>query len=182
MGVCCHQTDMHTCLAFVPSGLTIPTGPSPKKSGPPSQETKPAVGSETGRVPEPGPRPNVNPNLDSFEAVMLAMDEELARSRSTNRKPAATKVPAPQKQDKGKGKAASVVEEEEDIDSAMDAELKAALERADDGDEDEGEEPMDYNLIKNFLESFKSQGGLSGPVSSLAGRLQPGWQLPRDAS
>ena len=36
------------------------------------------------------------------------------------------------------------------------------------------------NLIKDFLESFKSQGGLSGPVGNLAGRLQPGWQIPRD--
>ncbi|KAJ7456639.1 SGT1 protein-domain-containing protein [Mycena latifolia] len=162
--------------AFVPSGLT----PVPS-----SQNTAPVSEPSTqGRPPEPGPRPNVNPNLDSFEAVMLAMDEELARSRSSKSKakPTPAESPVPQKQDKGKGKAPSVVEEEEDIDSAMDAELKAALEREDDGDEDEGEEPMDYNLIKNFLESFKSQGGLSGPVSSLAGRLQPGWQLPRDSS
>ncbi|KAJ6604288.1 SGT1 protein-domain-containing protein [Mycena vulgaris] len=172
--------------AFVPSGLTVPTGPSPKKPVPSSQKTGPVPEPSTqGRSPEPGPRPNVNPNLDSFEAVMLAMDEELARTRSgkSKSKPAPAKAPAPQKPDKGKGKASSIVEEEEeDIDSAMDTELKAALEREDDGDEDEGEEPMDYNLIKNFLESFKSQGGLSGPVSTLAGRLQPGWQLPRDSS
>ncbi|KAJ7139770.1 SGT1 protein-domain-containing protein [Mycena epipterygia] len=171
--------------AFVPPGITVPTGSSPKKSVPPKQETAPPPEASTqGRSPEPGPRPNVNPNLDSFEAVMLAMDEELARSRPSKSKPASAKAPAPQKPDKGKGKATSIVEEEEeeDIDSAMDAELKAALEREDDGDEDEGEEPMDYNLIKNFLESFKSQGGLSGPVSTLAGRLQPGWQLPRDSS
>ncbi|KAJ7693701.1 SGT1 protein-domain-containing protein [Mycena rosella] len=176
--------------AFVPPGLAVPTGPSPKKPAPSGGATGPAPEPSTqGRSPEPGPRPNVNPNLDSFEAVMLAMDEQLARSRSSKPKskskskstPAET--PAPQKQDKGKGKAPPMVEdEEEDIDSAMDAELKAALQREDDGDEDEGEEPMDYNLIKNFLESFKSQGGLSGPVSSLAGRLQPGWQLPRDSS
>ncbi|KAJ7770808.1 SGT1 protein-domain-containing protein [Mycena maculata] len=177
--------------AFVPPGLTAPpvsTGAAPKKAAAPlKQENAPIREPLTqGRPPEAGPRPNVNPNLDSFEAVMLAMDEELARSRSgkSKTKPASTKVPPPPKQGKGKGKAPPIVEEEEDedIDSAMDAELKAALEREDDGDEDENEEPMDYNLIKNFLESFKSQGGLSGPVSTLAGRLQPGWQLPRDES
>ncbi|KAK0233331.1 SGT1 protein-domain-containing protein [Armillaria fumosa] len=121
------------------------------------------------RHPEPGPRPNVNPNLDSFEAVMKAMDAELARSRGGI---------ATSQSDKGKAKATSE-NEDDDIEAAMEAELKAALEGRDDDDE---EEPMDYNLIKNFLESFKSQAGLSGPVSNLAGRLQPGWTLPRDES
>ncbi|KAJ7462740.1 SGT1 protein-domain-containing protein [Mycena galericulata] len=168
--------------AFVPAGLTVPvsTGSSHIKIVPLKQET--AAASTQGRPPEAGPRPNVNPNLDSFEAVMLAMDEELTRSRSSKAKPASGKAPAPKKQDKGKAKATPIAEEDEDIDSAMDNELRAALEREDDGDEDENEEPMDYNLIKNFLESFKSQSGLSGPVSTLAGRLQPGWQLPRDES
>ena len=60
----------------------------------------------------------------------------------------------------------------------MDAELRAALKREED---DEVEEAgMDYNLIKNFLESFKSQSGLAGPVGNLAGRLDPSWTLPRD--
>lgn len=124
---------------------------------------------------------------------MQAMDAELARSKAQRTTSAAFKdAPAPsRKQDKGKGKAKDpgplpTVSESEDIDSAMDAELRAALEREDndddlDADFEEGA-GMDYNLIKNFLESFKSQGGLSGPVSSLAGRLQPGWNLPRDES
>ena len=82
--------------------------------------------------------------------------------------------------DKGKGKAKAVESEDEDdnIEAEMDAELKALLESAE-GEEGENM-PMDYNLIKNFLESFKNQAGLSGPVSNLAGRLQPGWKLPRD--
>ncbi|KAF7339943.1 Protein ecdysoneless [Mycena venus] len=171
--------------AFVPAGLTVPPAPSPKQTAAPKRGSAPkSETSAQGRAPEPGPRPNVNPNLDSFEAVMLAMDEQLARSRSAKpkHKPASAKAtPGPQKQDKGKGKAPTIVEEEEDIDAAMDSELRAALEREDDDDEGEGEEPMDYNLIRNFLESFKSQGGLSGPVSTLAGRLEPGWQLPRDS-
>ncbi|KAJ7102279.1 SGT1 protein-domain-containing protein [Mycena belliarum] len=175
--------DRRSRGAFVPAGLTVPVMPPAEQ--PSRQKTAPVPEpSKQGRTPQPGPRPNVNPNLDSFEAVMLAMDEELSRSRSSKSKskPTVAHVPSPRTQDKGKGKASLIIDEEENIDAAMDAELKAALEREDDGDEDEGEEPMDYNLIKNFLESFKSQGGLPGPVSSLAGRLQPGWQLPRDSS
>jgi hypothetical protein len=105
------------------------------------------------------------------------MDAELARTH----KPKQTVKSA--KPDKGKGKAkAPSTEDDADIEAAMDTELRSMLERGDGGsdEDDQEEEAMDYNLIKNFLESFKSQGGLSGPVSNLAGRLQPGWQLPRD--
>ena len=115
---------------------------------------------------------------------MQAMDVELARSRPSNgkRKPLATNT------DKGKARATEpAVPVDGDIDAAMDAELKALLEREGLGDDsdDDGEEMdtgIDYNLIKNFLESFKSQAGLSGPVSNLAGRLQPDFKLPRDFS
>ena len=124
-----------------------------------------------------------NSALDSFESVMQAMDVELARSRpsSGKRKPPATS------KDKGKGKATETIPVDGDIDAAMDAELKALLEREGLGDDsdDDGEDidpGIDYNLIKNFLESFKSQAGLSGPVSNLAGRLQPDFKLPRDFS
>lgn len=61
-----------------------------------------------------------------------------------------------------------------DIDEEMANELKVMMQ------ESGNAEHMDYTLIKNFLESFKSQQGLSGPVSNLIGRL--GWQLPRDTS
>jgi hypothetical protein len=111
---------------------------------------------------------------------MQAMDAELARSRSSSKKLASSPQPA---NNKGKGKA-TVVDDKEDIEAAMDAELKAALETNGTENEDEDEDddvPGDYNLIKNFLESFKSQAGLPGPVSNLAGRLQPGWTLPRDS-
>lgn len=88
--------------------------------------------------------------------------------------------------DKGEGKAASPTVQNADIEAAMDADLQAALktEHDSEGDDDYegGEGQLDYNLIKNFLESFKSQGGQSGPVGNLAGRLQPGWALPRDES
>lgn len=123
-----------------------------------------------------------NTALDSFESVMQAMDAELTRKRPSNGKP---KPPATSK-DKGKGKATEpAIPVDGDIDAAMDAELRALLEQEGlgDGSDDDGEgvDPgIDYNLIKNFLESFKSQAGLSGPVSSLAGRLQPDFKLPRD--
>ncbi len=119
--------------------------------------------------------------MDTFEAVMRAMDEELSRSQSQN-----TSTGAPDlclgKKGKGKGTSpAQGVEEDMDIEKAMDAELKAALEHDEDDEVDvSAEGGLDYNLIKNFLESFKSQAGSSGPVSNLVGRLQPGWRLPRD--
>ncbi|GAA5826266.1 hypothetical protein JCM11251_007231 [Rhodosporidiobolus azoricus] len=68
-------------------------------------------------------------------------------------------------------------DEDEDDDgelSAMDAELANLLQGGADG-----EGGMDYNLVKNFLESFQAQGGFGGPAGNMAGRM--GFQLPRDA-
>jgi hypothetical protein len=153
-----------TLIAFVPRSTEAPTQPAYAK------KTK----NIDDRMPAPEPRLNANSNLDSFEAVMQAMDEQLASSRESKQ----TSI----MNAKGKGKAKAMVgEHDEDIEAAMDAELKASLERGDSDDDDEIDgKRTDYNLIKNFLESFKSQGGLPGPVSNLAGRLQPGWKLPRD--
>lgn len=114
---------------------------------------------------------------------MQAMDVELARSRPPNGK----QTPSTQGKDKGKGKATEpTIPADDEIDAAMGMELEALLEReghSDDSDDEEGVDAgIDYNLIKNFLESFKSQAGLSGPVSNLAGRLQPDFKLPRDFS
>lgn len=195
------------------------------------------------RPPQAGPRPNVNPNLDSFEAVMEAMERELESARKGKGKssfkppdvPSSHSVVQPQSRSKStkngkgksKGKARAIdsdsdsnSEEEEDsemdmdmdmdVEAAMDAELRASLHHdrrrrrrnahdsnpgsgsgSDAGEGNEGEEEggdeedrstTEYALIRNFLESFKSQGGLAGPVSSLAGRLEPGWKLPRDES
>jgi len=121
---------------------------------------------------------------------MQAMDAELSRSRPTAQKGKGKAAAVPTKDSavigKGKSKVTFVEDEDEDLDieAQMEAELKVMLERGDAEDLDLGEEelPMDYNLIKNFLESFKSQGGLSGPVGNLASRLQPGWTIPRDDS
>jgi hypothetical protein len=112
---------------------------------------------------------------------MRAMDEELIQLRSQK---TSTSSQNSSLGDNGKGKArAQGVEEGADVETAMDAELKAALEHDEDDEVDlDAEGNIDYNLIKNFLESFKSQAGLSGPVSNLAGRLEPSWGLPRDDS
>ncbi|KAI0001888.1 SGT1 protein-domain-containing protein [Russula vinacea] len=154
--------------AFVPSYVREESHPLSENSIPKSR---------TQSTPESVPRNPAaesgmaNPNLDSFEAVMRAMDEELVRARSQK---TSTNIRNPSLDDKGKGKArAQGVEEGADIETAMDAELKAALEHDDDDEADlDAEGNVDYNLIKNFLESFKSQAGL----------LQPGWGLPRDDS
>lgn len=130
--------------------------------------------------------------LDTFESVMDAMDEELARVRNLRAKQpgshsglASGNSPAPNKtrgsapgDSKGKERAVEV----ENIDAEMDAELHASLHAGESEDEEDEEapEPGDYRMIKNFLESFKAQGGLAGPVSTLAGRLEPGWRIPRD--
>jgi len=126
----------------------------------------------------------VNPELDSFEAVMNAMDVELSRVRGSTRTPQTELFSsASPRVDKGKGKEPDVtVGEDEDIETVMETELRAALARGEEEDELGEGEGINYNLIKNFLESFRSQGGLSGPVSNLAGRLQPGFSLPRDES
>lgn len=173
--------------AFVPTSVTAEnttsTSANNKSDSFPSQAQ--------GRQPVPGPRPNVNPNLDSFEAVMQAMDAELNQSRHTALKGKAAAVPKgdPVMPSKGKSKSKLMEEDGEedlDIEAQMEAELKAMLEHGggdmEEFDAGEEEVPMDYNLIKNFLESFKSQAGLSGPVGNLAGRLQPGWTFPRDDS
>ncbi|KAL7905724.1 SGT1 domain-containing protein [Trichoderma velutinum] len=47
-----------------------------------------------------------------------------------------------------------------------------------DTDDEDGEVDIDYNLAKNLLESFKSQGGMAGPAGNLMGLM--GFQLPRD--
>lgn len=166
-------------LAFLPTSAFKTPAPSTKPSSKPDPVEKKK---HTPRVPEPGPRPNVNPELDSFEAVMKALDEALSQSKKS---PQNSTNFEPKKNVKGKEKATNepsamdIEDEDFDVDAAMEAELKEALEVDQDSDT---EQPMDYNLIKNLLESFKSQEGLAGPFSNLAGRLKPEFKLPRDDS
>ncbi|KAI9572712.1 SGT1 protein-domain-containing protein [Boletus coccyginus] len=160
--------------AFVPTSVTTTqkTTAAPKTT---PEQPRPSV---------QGMRPDANPNLDSFEAVMQAMDAELLRLRPSTTGPE-LQPSLPTEKGKGKTRATPAdVDVDMDIDASMQAELESLLEQEDGGGSDEdGDKPnMDYNLIKNFLESFKSQAGLPGPVGNLAGRLQPEWTLPRDES
>lgn len=96
----------------------------------------------------------------------------------------AKKAPAPP----ASGETSRIVvdsDEEDDDDeplpddlAAMDAELSALFKTVN-GEDPNSSEPVDYNLVKNFLESFQSQGGFGGPAGNLAGRM--GFQLPRNA-
>ncbi|KAL5495628.1 hypothetical protein ACEPAI_1091 [Sanghuangporus weigelae] len=180
--------------AYVPKGTEVKQNRAKEDKGIPAQPGKrpEEITPVQQRQARSGSRPNANPNLDSFEAVMEAMEAELRKSqlaKQTSTTPYKSSRKSkdentrPISSKKGKEKAAesdvTMDGEIEDIEAAMDAELRAALER-DEGDSGD-EEPMDYGMIKNFLESFKSQAGLAGPVSTLAGRLEPGW-LPRDES
>lgn len=112
---------------------------------------------------------------------MDAMDEELARVRTARSQ--SGQAPGHSPTSNNAGSASGGSKRRADEMDEMDAELHASLHAgASDSDSDgEALEPGDYGMIKNFLESFKAQGGLAGPVGSLAGRLEPGWRLPRDS-
>ena len=156
---------------------------SPKKVPP---VDKAATPSDHPRPYNPG-RESGNPDLNSFEAVMNALDDVVSHKKQTansSSKTSQSTAKPSTKNDKGKRKVTieeeMAMEEDSDFDveTAMEAELQQLLDR----DDLHSEEPLDYNLIKNFLESFKSQGGLSGPVSNLAGRLAPDLKFPRDST
>jgi hypothetical protein len=156
--------------------------------------------------PRTRPRPAANPELDSFEAVMEAMENELERLKATPVEippkvtPGLTRRENKSTLPTGKGRAVprqsaeagddrDEDEDMENVEQQMDAELKATLKKdhevvsSEEDDEIEDEPPMDYTMIKNFLESFKSQQGMAGPVSGLAGRLNgAAWVFPRDES
>jgi hypothetical protein len=140
---------------------------APGKAEPPELSTGPAASTmRTGGGPSAP-----NPRLDSFDALMSAMDAELARVRPTT-----TSHADRMDEDKVGGQGEEV--DEEEIEANMDAELDALLKR-DPADEDA---PVDYTLIKNLLESYKNQAGGPGPASNIVGRLDPSFNFPRDAS
>ena len=164
----------------------------------------------------PGQR---NPNLDSFERVMDAMEAELIAKRAKEKSAeapqaaASTTKPVPSSSSSASAKQASQtlpstrfaldsLPTEADLDdmdeddlAAMDRELRAALRDAGAGDDDEDEdmddmddmglddemrealgslgqgEKNDFKMMKDLLGSYKAQGGSSGVVGNLFGRL-----------
>lgn len=61
---------------------------------------------------------------------------------------------------------------------ASDSEGYERAEALDDEENENDQVDIDYNLVSNLLESFKSQNGLSGPVGTMLADM--GMQLPRD--
>lgn len=156
-----------------------------KTRGPkaPTRATASATESKPAMSPPQDGEPNMD--LDSFETVMAAMDAELAKSKI----PKATPLPRPSKIDKSQPIPKLPTEKDlDDMDEddllAMDRELRAALKGAGvdddelDGELDpeeaqmlEGDDKVEYKMMRDFLESYRSQGGGSGVVGNLFGRL-----------
>ncbi|WWD09089.1 hypothetical protein V865_007209 [Kwoniella europaea PYCC6329] len=156
--------------------------------------------SGSGDSPQPTTQQG-NSSLSSFDEVMKAMDEELSKNKpssSTNKAKSKSKSqPSPQAPFNKPTKSSSSnplppLPTEEDLENmeeddllAMDRELKAALKNAgisDDEDEDDEEmreglsqlgedDKREYEMMKHFLESYRSQSGSSGVVGNLFGRL-----------
>ncbi|BGP37130.1 hypothetical protein JCM10449v2_001034 [Rhodotorula kratochvilovae] len=167
---------------------------SSRTAAPP--KPSPAAATAAGNPPPPRERLR-NPNLTDFDTLMEQMESELARAKG-GRAPAAAaaaeeeeddgpaptgKYPSRQTRDPHRVVVDSLSDSDDDGDgegddlAAMDAELAGLLQGVTGG---AGDGPMDLNLVKNFLESFQSQGGFAGPAGNLAGRL--GFPLPRDAA
>ncbi|ORY34285.1 SGT1 protein-domain-containing protein [Naematelia encephala] len=159
---------------------------------PPKRESATTKATEAQPTPEQGGK---NMELDSFEKVMRAMDAELAKVKKDQ-----APAPQPTTNDKAKSKSKSKVSfadplpslpTEQDLEDmteddlrAMDRELRAALKGAgvDDDDLDgeldveeaqalQGDDRREYAMMRDFLESVRSQGGQSGVVGNLFGRL-----------
>ncbi|KAM3504377.1 hypothetical protein MY11210_008376 [Beauveria gryllotalpidicola] len=82
--------------------------------------------------------------------------------------------------DRLKSQQSKLAKEGESRDKAEGEEKPKAAEadRAGTDEDSDGQVDINYNLAKNLLESFKSQGGMSGPTGNLLGLM--GFQLPRD--
>lgn len=125
---------------------------------------------------------------------MRAMDEALVRSRSepsTSQPRQSKSFNKLNKKSTSSANPLPPISQTDDVDldafseddiAAMDRELRSVLKGAgidpDDSDDDieeVGELDLDqkreYEMMRNFLESFKSQGGESGVVGNLFGRL-----------
>jgi hypothetical protein len=180
---------------------SMPTAPESVASASRSAKRPPVSNTPTPPVQAESGEGEVNMSLDSFDKVMEAMDAELAKAKAAKRSKgsepvlasssAGSSTTAP-KVDKSKSAPLPKLPTEQELDDldgddllAMDRELKAALKSAgvnsdDEDDDDEGIEEVrqlddegkrEYNMMKDFLESYKSQGGNAGVVGNLFGRL-----------
>ncbi|WFC96341.1 hypothetical protein MBRA1_002998 [Malassezia brasiliensis] len=112
-----------------------------------------------------------NSQLDSFDTVLAAMENELAKEHAKHMR---DPEPTDMEEDEELG--------EEDAELlqqllATGASIPESLQRFADTS---GASSTEIDALANFLESFKAQNGAAGPLSNLAGRLGVG-PLPRDA-
>ncbi|GAA5924061.1 uncharacterized protein JCM15063_005536 [Sporobolomyces koalae] len=167
--------------------------PGPAKSKKTNVVPSASESASSARAPPSVPRtapiprqPSRNPNLADFDSLMEQMEKELSHVKKASTSTAPPKVTKPSSKTTKpsttvKIETLSDSEEEDGIDDddhdveRMDAELQQMLK--DMGGQGDGG-TMDYNLVKNFLDSFQSQGGFAGPAGNLSGRL--GFNMPRD--
>lgn len=175
--------------------LTIGSAPAAFVPGPPKAKKVNVVPPpQAAATPKPAPPPPTvpraplrNPNLTDFDALMEQMDAELARSRAAPAPTPSTSSSPKHTFSKPAAKQSNHIVVDSDSDDGEDAEMGEMDEElaqlfktvgGEGGREGGADGPVDYNLVKNFLESFQSQGGFAGPAGNLSGRL--GFNLPRD--
>lgn len=140
-------------------------------------------------VPAPTSAKEATPtrqSLDSFDAVMDAMDAELKRAKNSAA-PASDRL-ASALDGLDTSKLPKDVDDLDGMDDdaleAMDRELRRALGDEDDGDVDDDEEmraalgsldddgKREYRMMRDFLASYQGQAGGAGAVGNLFGRLK----------
>lgn len=113
-----------------------------------------------------------NENIDSFDAVLEAMEKELEKERA---KQPLDPEPADMDVDEDE-----LNEEDAELLQHLLASGNSIPESLQHFAQTHDASSTDINALGSFLESFKAQAGLPGPVSNLAGRFGIG-ALPRDA-
>ncbi|WAQ86531.1 hypothetical protein PtA15_7A257 [Puccinia triticina] len=123
-----------------------------------------------------------NVDLDTFDKLMNRMDEELRKKRGKRMGEKGGPIPAdPLGPDLGGGSRSGMKDlsddsddsdvEMDDIDRAIHSELADLMNQSGVQLDGQSHDQPNYSVISNFLESFKSQVGLPGPVGNMAGRI-----------
>ncbi|QSZ32002.1 hypothetical protein DSL72_001571 [Monilinia vaccinii-corymbosi] len=103
--------------------------------------------------------------MEEIQKVMNSMEAELNEAGALSLGPTSSKIAALSDRNMGTGRDKQQIQGEKH--------------EGEEGEEESDEElDIDFNLAKNLLESFKSQGGMAGPGSNLLGMM--GMKLPRD--
>ncbi|KAH9465544.1 hypothetical protein Pst134EA_013425 [Puccinia striiformis f. sp. tritici] len=123
-----------------------------------------------------------NVDLDTFDRLMDRMEEELQKKKGGRGGRKGGPIPAnPFGPDLGGGSGVEMKDlsdededsdvEMDDVDQAIHSELADLMKQSGVHLDGHSHDQPDYSVISNFLESFKSQVGLPGPVGNMAGRI-----------